>query len=74
MENDFLKKLEKITLSQIHHQDKYGAIQSSVEQSDYPIIALCHLADVSRAAYLQVVVCRIGIPKTHETENMKIIE
>ncbi|MDT0174370.1 IS3 family transposase, partial [Exiguobacterium sp. BRG2] len=52
---------------------KYEAIQSSVEQFGYPIIALCHLAGVSRAAYYKWL-RRIGIPQTRETENMKIIE
>ncbi|MCY1691970.1 IS3 family transposase [Exiguobacterium sp. SL14] len=54
-------------------QDKYEAIQSSVEQFGYPIIALCHLAGVSRVAYYKWL-RRIGIPKAHENENMQIIE
>ncbi|MGE6556760.1 IS3 family transposase [Exiguobacterium artemiae] len=77
MEKRFPKKVrgdrEEVTLSQIRLQDKYEAIQSSVEQFGYPIIALCHLADVSRAAYYKWL-RRIGIPKAHEAENMKIIE
>lgn len=43
MENDFLKKVrgdrEEVTLSQICIQDKYEAIQSSVEQFGYLITA-----------------------------------
>ncbi|WP_147554145.1 IS3 family transposase [Bacillus testis] len=74
-ENLFFKKVrgnrKEASLAKVRHQSHYQAIQELHEKDHLPILLLCEIAGVSRAAYYKWLQ---RSPSKRETENRSILE
>src|SRR5690606_36637432 len=62
---------KEASLSKIHHQQRYLAIQKLHQEEKLAILLLCDIADVSRAAYYKWL---NRTPSKRELENKGLLE
>ena len=73
-ENAFLKKLEESkggVVNKLRLHNKYSAIQDLHDEENLPIILLCEISGVSRAAYYKWLK---RTPTARELENEAIVQ